>query len=922
MPAAPTRPAPAVLDFARRLLRAETLQALAARLAEVRQALSGGAAQPLFARYCQLTYAVASLLGTCLTLATVTSEAAGEAGGAAPSAAAAAAAAAEEEHQAAAEECYRSELAAALRSSYISEHIAATTLALLRAFDGSCGLHASGLLYDGDPSTGPHKAASTAVCYLLLVASDYTIVQLQVALEPLTTATSLPAPSPGQQPSPPLAALRRATALGPCASYLTLAYGMSMLSYMDGGGTRGLPEDVARALGERLRSEARGRLHELAGQGSVLTSPPRHAGSILPAVWNLSNALHAAAVAACAASLAAQSGTRIQQPLAHPPASGSAGASASAAAATTPAATAAITPPRRLQLCWHTALGLAMRAARMGVRAAEEAAAGRTREQEAAALTAALEGRGTFRVLLGEDRAAAVAVKALAVASRLRTLLLLKCRGVEGGGPASDAGSAGGSQADQGAEWWRLMARVAHHVSVMRIGIQSSAKEFGTCIGEHLPTVSLPPDPLPPVPPPAVASALAGGVLPCLERLIRRAAAAAPGDAGAGQGSPELLALWQLVDAHRAHSNPTGWVWSWFSPLLAYGNPRQAGALIATLGKSLSASTERLLNDILHEVSTHILLLGRTWLDDAAARLEGGGALTPPERQLAGLLGAAAAAWLPEVSRRIWSALRAGRVDKGNVLVGVRWLPLLSFSGGATAHSAAAAAASRGPAMPAADARANSDGGWASFGATLFEYGPLLRLSFDAWSSPSMDARFHDALTPWLAEAACTFAALCPEEAAAGLGSVFWTDEVRALASELKAGRQAEAAEALAAQLVRWERGGGARGGGRGGGRVRAASATPLAERYGVWVPRLRAAAALLPASPAAARQLLGGCSNPACANLEGDSDAALPLRACAGCGGAASFCSRECQTAHWRSGHREACGGGAGGGRRGGGGG
>ncbi|KAG2490258.1 hypothetical protein HYH03_011382 [Edaphochlamys debaryana] len=55
---------------------------------------------------------------------------------------------------------------------------------------------------------------------------------------------------------------------------------------------------------------------------------------------------------------------------------------------------------------------------------------------------------------------------------------------------------------------------------------------------------------------------------------------------------------------------------------------------------------------------------------------------------------------------------------------------------------------------------------------------------------------------------------------------------------------------------------------------------------------------------------LLPACSNPACINLAGDSEAGLKLQHCARCR-RASYCCRECQTAHWRSGHKKACGGG-----------
>ncbi|KAG2495180.1 hypothetical protein HYH03_006786 [Edaphochlamys debaryana] len=61
-------------------------------------------------------------------------------------------------------------------------------------------------------------------------------------------------------------------------------------------------------------------------------------------------------------------------------------------------------------------------------------------------------------------------------------------------------------------------------------------------------------------------------------------------------------------------------------------------------------------------------------------------------------------------------------------------------------------------------------------------------------------------------------------------------------------------------------------------------------------------------ASPAEARRALPGCSNPACTNLAGPSEAALRLRRCGGCGGAARYCGHDCQAAHWAAGHAREC--------------
>ncbi|KAG2449508.1 hypothetical protein HYH02_005652 [Chlamydomonas schloesseri] len=66
-----------------------------------------------------------------------------------------------------------------------------------------------------------------------------------------------------------------------------------------------------------------------------------------------------------------------------------------------------------------------------------------------------------------------------------------------------------------------------------------------------------------------------------------------------------------------------------------------------------------------------------------------------------------------------------------------------------------------------------------------------------------------------------------------------------------------------------------------------------------------------MPLEGAAARlQLPRLCSNPECAMMDGECEAERPLRACGGgCGGAAAYCCRECQVAHWKAGHKQQCG-------------
>ncbi|KXZ41485.1 hypothetical protein GPECTOR_438g319 [Gonium pectorale] len=89
--------------------------------------------------------------------------------------------------------------------------------------------------------------------------------------------------------------------------------------------------------------------------------------------------------------------------------------------------------------------------------------------------------------------------------------------------------------------------------------------------------------PFPDAPPPLVAAALDAGVLPCLERLLRCASRAPDG--------PEA-AFCRGVFAHLNSSS-----YAMMALLLAYGDPRQAAALVATLGKLAQATGPRVTTD-------------------------------------------------------------------------------------------------------------------------------------------------------------------------------------------------------------------------------------------------------------------------------------------------------------------------------------
>ncbi|KAG2487476.1 hypothetical protein HYH03_013898 [Edaphochlamys debaryana] len=85
----------------------------------------------------------------------------------------------------------------------------------------------------------------------------------------------------------------------------------------------------------------------------------------------------------------------------------------------------------------------------------------------------------------------------------------------------------------------------------------------------------------------------------------------------------------------------------------------------------------------------------------------------------------------------------------------------------------------------------------------------------------------------------------------------------------------------------------------------------PVGELVVVTAPRsveaLAVAAQALAALRAEAAELLPVCANPACASLEGDSEADVRLQQCARCR-RVSYCCRECQMAHWRAGHKAKC--------------
>ncbi|PNH10025.1 hypothetical protein TSOC_003272 [Tetrabaena socialis] len=509
-----------------------------------------------------------------------------------------------------------------------------------------------------------------------------------------------------------------------------------------------------------------------------------------------------------------------------------------------------------------------------------------------------------------------------------------------------------GWASEAGARLWRLVD------AAMREGMGADNEQLrllGSTLSCEFDAVLVEGEPLPPAAPPVFAVALAGGVLPCVERLLRRA-----GEAPLG---PEASFAEGLLQQ--------GTRGPFLAALLAYGEPRQAAALVATLGKLLrgfSSSRPALavvpagMPDLVVKCVRGVLL---TVLfdrkDRPRSRWMGAG---QQHQQLARMISFALCEWLPPLSRlaRQWMAadVAPGSDDTWRSLCMsplICWLPLLAcraLVGGSGAVGAADEAA-----VGAAGARATAAaaaGGWRRFMLEEVAAVPLLTGALRFVQREPGDVAFSD----MLALSCCSVAAACLEEVlgagregvadagrppcadvlfshvrgrtdpaqggdapAAVLASsppaapaptpcpvtAQWRPELlRALAAQLgrrRYGNEAgEALKALAAQLGAWEAGGGDPCKARGEKRWKRLLVA-LGRLKAARPDMARIAAALLP--HAEARALLSTCSYPACANLAGDSEADLRLQSCGKCA-AAAYCGRACQAAHWRAGHREAC--------------
>ncbi|KAG2491809.1 hypothetical protein HYH03_009969 [Edaphochlamys debaryana] len=434
---------------------------------------------------------------------------------------------------------------------------------------------------------------------------------------------------------------------------------------------------------------------------------------------------------------------------------------------------------------------------------------------------------------------------------------------------------------------------------------------------------------LPAEAPPSVAAALAGGALPLLERLLRRA--------GEDPAGPEAAAL---VPA-RTHGGR-------LLPLLAYADPVQAASFLTSAVKHLARTDPQLMlrsgDEALDTVLTLILDLLGAILDVSPASPTTAGTVASAPSALGRLvlvLSVALPELLQELSSKVQSAVDPASDAK---------------AGGSTPAAAGTAGDGDGPAVQAAvaeEARGDPPQLLLLCLEVLFQLLHALdatnpsRPGSGSGSGPGSGpgSGSGDAGEWWDAElwqdevvglvgaalAAIERWAPAPEQwHGLYLHAAVWglrlaeehpealqyamdnpgplapwrPGSVRALAAALREAEGlaegmatlAEATYALASHLDAW----------KGSGDPGAAPELPSPIAAPAWVPLLVA--------PAEARRRLGlpaFCSNPRCAVLTGDSEAGLPLQACKGCGRAA-YCCEQCREEDWEAGHEAECGGGS----------
>ncbi|PNH09331.1 hypothetical protein TSOC_004055 [Tetrabaena socialis] len=386
--------------------------------------------------------------------------------------------------------------------------------------------------------------------------------------------------------------------------------------------------------------------------------------------------------------------------------------------------------------------------------------------------------------------------------------------------------------AEAEAAWWRLAVDVATHCA--RWAHPKDLRPLAELL--CFDSGPIPPHthgPLPAAVPPVLAAALAGGLLPLWERLLRCA--------GRRPDCREASLLLKSLGTD-AYSHER------FCNMLAYGEPRQSAALVATWGKLLrTVAVPQLLSGLregcaaadtkrtLHATaltSCAALVLHAALERLASAGRHGAAAVdpSPPQLQLARLASYAACEWLPLLACLVREGLpvfqRAPDTEDHDLyqLVQVaavpivRWLPVLAqCSKPAQGQAAAAAAAPVAPVRDAGAAEALEEGTVAARIADVLaaadwqqlllrEIGAVALLGavyeFAGASNPDV---VLTSIRPLLPSCCCCVAAACPGEV---------RQAVLAAAAEAAAAA-AEATAAASSGGGRVRAGGSGAGGGR-----------------------------------------------------------------------------------------------------------
>ncbi|PNH01880.1 hypothetical protein TSOC_012198 [Tetrabaena socialis] len=459
---------------------------------------------------------------------------------------------------------------------------------------------------------------------------------------------------------------------------------------------------------------------------------------------------------------------------------------------------------------------------------------------------------------------------------------------------------------EAGVECWRLVAATLCR-NMLCWAYQDELRWVGTQLLHRWVPLRPAGEPLPPAPPPGLAAVLAGGLLPCLERLLRRACEEPDG--------PESAVMGALLSE--------GHTWRLWAHLLEYGEPRQAAALVATLGKLLRRANlaEASFGDGRLVSRLCAAVLGPCASPSELIEAEG--------RQRGRLLMYAVCSWLPALSGLVLQVMAdqpasdtADSKDLWGLLRPLMgWLPLLArrCANGSTAGAAAgcsAAAAADAACSPAAD----DAGGWRLLLLEEVRVVPLLGAALRLAAFKLPRGGLFLLARAALARNCCAVAAAFPDEVLRAASSSAWPPGLlRALLPDLQEqgrGVLVDRTEALAAWLegASVAGNGSSSGGGRGGFGGSGGDMDPREHFLAVAavIPGVIAemAAALVPL--AEARALLRTCSYNGCTSLAGDSEADARMRWCRFCN-SSCYCCGECQLSHWREGgHKEACPGGA----------